>query len=75
MQMLLLKIYKSVNRTRNQLAHWSGTREQGFQQVGDEEQIVSGIITPTVSEVLKAATANKTAEQIITKRAELKRDW
>lgn len=45
-----------------------------FQQVGDEEQIVSGIITPAVSEVLKAATANKTAEQIITKRAELKQE-
>jgi len=43
-----------------------------FSTSWDEEQIVSGIITPAVSEVLKAATANKTAEQIITKRAELK---
>lgn len=45
-----------------------------FQQIGDEEQIVNGIITPAVSEVLKAATANKTAEQIITKRTELKQE-
>ncbi|AUT03452.1 membrane protease subunit, stomatin/prohibitin [Nostoc sp. CENA543] len=43
-----------------------------FQQVGDKEQIVTGIITPAVSEVLKAATAKKTAEEIITRRTELK---
>ena len=43
-----------------------------YQQVGDETQIVNGIITPAVSEVLKAATAKKTAEEIITKRTELK---
>ena len=45
-----------------------------FQQVGDEEQIVNGIITPAVSEVLKAATAKKTAEQIITIRTKLKEE-
>ena len=43
-----------------------------FQRVGDEEQIVDGIVTPAVSEVLKAATAKKTAEEIITKRTDLK---
>ncbi|OLP15695.1 membrane protease subunit, stomatin/prohibitin [Leptolyngbya sp. 'hensonii'] len=43
-----------------------------FQQVGDEGQIVNGIITPAVSEVVKAATAKKTAEEIITRRTELK---
>ena len=43
-----------------------------FQRVGDERQIVDGIITPAVSEVLKAATAKKTAEEIITRRTELK---
>lgn len=43
-----------------------------FQQVGDQEQIITGIITPAISEVLKAATAKKTAEEIITKRTELK---
>ena len=43
-----------------------------FQRVGDEEQIVNGIIGPAISEVLKAATAKRTAEEIITKRTELK---
>jgi prohibitin 1 len=45
---------------------------QVFQQVGDEEQIVTSILSPAISEVLKAATAKKTAEEIITKRTELK---
>ena len=45
-----------------------------FQQVGDDEQIVNGIITPAVSEVLKAATAKKTAEEIITIRTKLKEE-
>jgi prohibitin 1 len=45
-----------------------------FQQVGDEDLIINGIITPAVSEVLKAATAKKTAEEIITKRTELKEE-
>jgi len=45
---------------------------QIFQQVGDEEQIVSSILSPAISEVLKAATSKKTAEEIITKRTELK---
>ncbi|MGE5658425.1 MAG: prohibitin family protein [Actinomycetota bacterium] len=45
---------------------------QAYQQIGDEEQIVNGIINPAVSEVLKAATAKKTAEEIITKRTALK---
>ncbi|HEY9849174.1 MAG TPA: prohibitin family protein [Leptolyngbyaceae cyanobacterium] len=43
-----------------------------YQRVGDNEQIVNGIMTPAISEVLKAATAKKTAEEIITKRTELK---
>ena len=43
-----------------------------FQRVGDEEQIVFRIITPAVSEIVKAATAQKNAEEIITKRKEIK---
>ena len=43
-----------------------------FQQVGNEEQIILRIINPAVSEVVKAATAEKDAEEIITKRTELK---
>ncbi|MBE9123972.1 prohibitin family protein [Tychonema sp. LEGE 07199] len=45
---------------------------QIFQQIGDEEQIVASILSPAISEVLKAATSKKTAEEIITKRTELK---
>ena len=45
-----------------------------FQQVGDQEQIVFRIINPAVSEVVKAATAKKNAEEIITKRTELKQE-
>lgn len=43
-----------------------------YQSVGDEEQIVSRIITPAVAEVMKAATAKMTAEEVLTKRIELK---
>ena len=45
---------------------------QVFQQIGDQEQIVTSILSPAISEVLKAATSKKTAEEIITKRTELK---
>lgn len=45
-----------------------------YQQVGNQQQIITGIITPAVSEVLKAATAKKTAEQIITERTTLKEE-
>jgi prohibitin 1 len=47
---------------------------QVFQRIGDEEQIILRILEPSVSEVVKAATAKKTAEQIITKRTELKEE-
>ena len=45
-----------------------------FQQVGDQEQILIRIINPSVSEVVKAATAKKNAEEIITRRTELKEE-
>jgi regulator of protease activity HflC (stomatin/prohibitin superfamily) len=43
-----------------------------YQSIGDSEQVVQRIIFPAVSEVVKAATAKKNAEEIITKRTELK---
>ena len=43
-----------------------------YQRIGDEDQIVEGIIKPAITEVLKAATPQKTAEEILKKRAELK---
>jgi regulator of protease activity HflC (stomatin/prohibitin superfamily) len=43
-----------------------------YQRIGDQEQIVKTIILPAITEVLKAATPQKTAEQILKERAELK---
>jgi regulator of protease activity HflC (stomatin/prohibitin superfamily) len=43
-----------------------------YQNVGDEAQIVNRILTPAVGEVIKAAAAKKNAEEILTKRPELK---
>lgn len=43
-----------------------------YQQIGDEQQITTQIITPAITEVLKAATPKKTAEEILTQREELK---
>lgn len=43
-----------------------------FQQIGDETQVVEKIINPAVEEVLKAVMAGYTAEEIITKREEVK---
>lgn len=45
-----------------------------FQRIGEEEQIVNRIINPAVSEIVKAATAQKNAEEIITKRREVKQE-
>ncbi len=43
-----------------------------YQQIGDESQVNTQIIIPAITEVLKAATPKKTAEQILTQREELK---
>jgi regulator of protease activity HflC (stomatin/prohibitin superfamily) len=43
-----------------------------FQQIGDEIEVVARIINPAVEEVLKAVIAKYTAEEIITKRGEVK---
>lgn len=43
-----------------------------YQTVGDEVQIVNRILNPAVGEVVKAAAAKKNAEEILTKRPELK---
>jgi regulator of protease activity HflC (stomatin/prohibitin superfamily) len=43
-----------------------------FQQIGDEQAIIDRIINPAVEEVLKAVMAQYTAEEIITKRGEVK---
>ena len=43
-----------------------------FQQIGGEKEVVTRIIDPAVEEVLKAIMAKYTAEEIITKRGEVK---
>ena len=43
-----------------------------FQQIGDEKAAIDRIIHPAVEEVLKAVIAKYTAEEIITKRGEVK---
>jgi regulator of protease activity HflC (stomatin/prohibitin superfamily) len=43
-----------------------------YQQIGDEQAIITRIINPAVEEVLKAVMAQYTAEEIITKRGEVK---
>ena len=43
-----------------------------FQQIGDEHSIIDRIINPAVEEVLKAVMAQYTAEELITKRGEVK---
>lgn len=45
-----------------------------YQNVGDNKAVLDNIIAPAISEVAKASTAQKTAEEIITKRPELKAD-
>lgn len=45
-----------------------------YQNIGDEKAVLDNIIVPAVSEMAKAATAKKTAEEIITKRQQLKQD-
>ena len=43
-----------------------------YQQIGDRAAIIQNIINPAVEEVLKAVMARYTAEEIITKRGEVK---
>jgi len=43
-----------------------------YQQIGDESAVVDRIIIPAVNEVVKAATAQETASDVLAKRAELK---
>lgn len=45
-----------------------------YQQIGNETTVVDRIIVPAVNEVVKAATAQKTASEVLAKRAELKSD-
>lgn len=45
-----------------------------YKNIGDEDDILRRIINPAVNETLKAATATRNAEEILTKRTEVKND-
>ena len=45
-----------------------------FKTIGEEEDVVNRILTPAVNEILKASTAKLTAEEVLTKRMQLKAD-
>jgi regulator of protease activity HflC (stomatin/prohibitin superfamily) len=45
-----------------------------FQGIGDNEAVKTNIVAPAVSEVVKASVALRTAEEVLTKRTELKSD-
>lgn len=43
-----------------------------FQQIGDEKAVITSIINPAIEEILKAVISQYTAEEIITKRQNVK---
>lgn len=45
-----------------------------YQEIGNEDAVQDRILTPAVSEVVKAATAQKTASEVLAKRPELKQN-
>lgn len=52
----------------------SGQVNKIFQNIGNQEAVVDRVLTPAVSEVVKASAAKYTAEEIIAKRPLLKQD-
>ncbi len=53
-------------------AHSKAEIRNIYQSVGDNEMVVAKIITPAVQESVKAATAVYSAEELITKRADVR---
>lgn len=45
-----------------------------YKSVGDESDIYQRIISPAVNEVMKSAVSQKTAEEVLTKRLDMKKD-
>lgn len=45
-----------------------------YRDIGSEADVYQRIIIPSVNEIMKASSANKTAEEVLTKRLELKKD-
>lgn len=69
---------KDMQEIRTELAvNWSIAPEkvvEMYKSIGDEEAIYERVISPAVSEVMKAAVSRKTAEEVLIKRLELKKD-
>lgn len=47
---------------------------QTYKEIGTQEDVRQRILLPAVNEVLKSATAKRNAEEILTKRMEMKKD-
>lgn len=65
------------NITTSVAVNWSIDPDQVvavYKRLGDEEEIYTRIIQPAVSEVLKSSMAQMTAEEILLKRMELKKN-
>lgn len=45
-----------------------------YKNIGDEKDVYARIIQPAVSEVMKASTSKRTAEEILSQRLDLKKD-
>lgn len=45
-----------------------------YTEIGDEDEVLERILMPAVNEVMKSATAKRTAEEVLTKRMEMKAD-
>lgn len=57
--------------------NWSMTESdvvKTFKSIGDEDAVLDRILTPAVNEVMKAATSQRTAEDVLAKRMMLKSD-
>lgn len=63
--------------TANIAVNWSLSPDdvvKVYQETGDEGDILRKIIAPAINESLKSATAQRAAEECLTKRVELKKD-
>jgi prohibitin 1 len=45
-----------------------------YKNIGDEDDVLARVITPAVNEAFKAALSKKTAEEVLAKRMELKKE-
>ncbi len=57
--------------------NWSLSPEnvvKTFREIGDERDVEHRILEPAVNEVMKASTAKRTAEEVLTQRMDMKKD-